>query len=238
MPQPPEKLPHRSITEFVPGPASAAMVSLSQAILAPLDALAKGQVHAARSFLSFLLQIGYPHQPYKGEGEADSPVGGGAPPEESAGKSDVPYSMKFRLEQPDGTGQKKFMEVSIPTLALVPLQPLGIESADYSVELVIKEIDHHRQMQLSEEKALRLEKTPTGVDTDDSLKHQPRPWYLVSDPVSLRGTLSDPGGDGQTQRQASIKVNVKITRSPTPTGLSKLLTAMTQSLEMTESERP
>ena len=42
-------------------PASLSEISLSQAILAPLDALFKAQVHAARSFLNLLLQIGYPH---------------------------------------------------------------------------------------------------------------------------------------------------------------------------------
>lgn len=214
-------------TDFVPGPAAETLVSLSQAILAPLDALAKGQVHAARSFLNFLLQIGYPHRPLT----ADKDEIGTEP---SATTDDLAYQMTFRLEQPGSTPQEQqVVEFAIPALALVPMQPLGIESADYSIELVIREIDHHRQIQISEDANLQHEHPAAGVKPDPTRKHEPRPWYLVSDPVSIRGTLSDPGDNSRKDRQASIKVNVKVARVPTPEGLAKLLTAMTQNVTVT-----
>jgi hypothetical protein len=214
-----ENDPSKKITEFEPGPASKAMISLSQAILAPLDALAKAQVHAARSFLNFLLQMGYPHQVYRGKKQADG--------------DGISYSMKFRVEQDaeDGKG-KKIVDLSIPALALVPTQPLGIESAEYNLQFVIHEIDYHRQIQASEEEQLKKE----GRAGEDGRKHEPRPWYLVSDPISVRGTLSDPGGDGKARQQASIQVNVKVSRSPTPAGLAKILSAMTQAAGLKEPE--
>lgn len=53
----------------MPGPAADAVISSSQAILAPLDVIAKPQVHAARSFLNFVVQIGYPHVPVGHDGK-------------------------------------------------------------------------------------------------------------------------------------------------------------------------
>lgn len=208
-------------TPFRPDYASNAMVSLSQAILAPLDALAKAQVHAARSFLNFVLQIGYPHIPVTEEGR---PI-----------KTDGPcYTQTFRLEQrtgKDGGDGRQTIELTIPTLALVPLHPMGIESADYNIELVIREVARHRQIQVSEKSKLRTESE--NADTSEAMPqgeapHEPRPWYLVDEPISIRGNLSDPGGTGETAKLASIKVNVKVARSQTPAGLAKLLSTMTQ----------
>src|SRR3569833_22533 len=50
------------VQDFEEGPAAQAMVSLSQALLAPLDSIFKAQIHAARSFLNLLLQLGYGHR--------------------------------------------------------------------------------------------------------------------------------------------------------------------------------
>ncbi len=38
--------------EFKPGPAASTVISLSQILLAPLNAIFKAQVHAARSFVN------------------------------------------------------------------------------------------------------------------------------------------------------------------------------------------
>jgi hypothetical protein len=43
------------------GPDSKAIVSLSQVLLDPLDAIFKAQIHSAPSFLSLALRVGYPH---------------------------------------------------------------------------------------------------------------------------------------------------------------------------------
>src|SRR3569833_3922135 len=59
--------------DFEEGPAAQAMVSLSQALLAPLDSIFKAQIHAARSFLNLLLQLGYGHRPVNREGMANPP---------------------------------------------------------------------------------------------------------------------------------------------------------------------
>lgn len=201
---------------FVPGPAAGAVVSLSQAILAPLDALAKAQVHAARSFLNFVMQIGYPHRT-----EGASPNDG-----------EALYCQDFQVEQvslnSQGQAERKQLNLRVPTLALVPLQPLNIESAQFSVELVISDIEPHQQMQSSEVEALKTE--PQTFDRPPT--SQPRPWYLVSEPLSIRGTLTHPGDGKAQERNASIKIDVTVKSGPTPAGLAKLLTSLTQASEL------
>lgn len=202
-------------------------MSLSQAILAPLDALAKAQVHAARSFLNFVLQIGYPHRAVGTMPDGDEAM----------------YSQKFQLEQTTlneaGEAEHKALTLTLPTLALVPLQPLGIESAKYEVELVVRELDHHQQIQSSELTEVSKE-APVMGSRGEAIKTtaQPRPWFLVAEPISVRGTLSNPGGDGTREKMASIKVQVELKCAPTPAGLAKLLSTMTQVSSLSETVRP
>src|SRR5260221_13013910 len=86
----------KSAPEFQPGEADESVVSLSQMILAPLDAIFKAQVHAARSFLNFVLQLSYPHREDGTPGAAQS----GQTP---SGEPDCIYSVDF------------VQEVSMPT---------------------------------------------------------------------------------------------------------------------------
>lgn len=226
----------RESAEFVPGSASDSVVSLSQAILAPLDAISKAQIHAARSFLNFVLQIGYPHRPWRG-GAEDAQAGGAAEEDNrgDAGAGEPMYAQRFVFEQAvsdaGGAPTRRTVEVSVPTLALVPVQPLGIDKAQYDIELVISHVERHRQIQASEQAALKREAPaqPAAGGGEGAAAHQPRPWYLVPDPISVRGTLSDPGGaETGNQRQASVRVHVEVKSVDVPAGLSKLIGAMTQ----------
>jgi hypothetical protein len=200
--------------KFLPGPAAEAVVSLSQAILGPLDALAKAQVHAARSFLNFVLQLGYPHLPWKQDSNS-----------QEQRPDDRMYVQSFKFDQTDAAGKPQTYSVDIPALALVPLQPLTIEKATFDLELVVSYVGHHQQIQSSEREAVAQEAASAGASSAPTS----RPWYLVSEPVSIRGTLSDPGrnSDGSSN-QSTVKVHVELARCPTPEGLSKLLSAMTQ----------
>lgn len=209
--------------DFKPGPAATSVLSLSQAILAPLDAISKAQVHAARSFLNFVLQIAFPHSP-----DASDAIDAvkSAPPDQM-------YLQTFRVKSGDAEGV-----VSIPALALIPVQPLSIEKAQFDLELVVEALDYHRQMQVSEEVELRKEQGEKEA-LKEGKPHAPRKWYLVSEPVSVRGTLSDPGGSGSsTSRKATIKVHVEIGRSDIPAGLAKILSSATQLASSTDTIQP
>jgi hypothetical protein len=199
-------------------PASLAEISLSQAILAPLDALFKAQVHAARSFLNLLLQIGYPHVELDKDGN----------PVKTGSDENSVYTQDFAFNDQDGN----HMQVSIPSLALVPIAPLTIENASFKLNFKVENNDVHSQIQASEKNTTDAERSKnTGWDENN------RPWYLVKDPVSFRGNVSPPASDRTESSQSSssiINIEINLCRQPLPSGLDKLLTALQQSSKVTQ----
>lgn len=192
--------------KFEPGYAAETPVSLSQALLAPLDAIFKAQIHAARSFLSLLLQVGYPHQSLDEEGKPK--IEGG-----------TPYNQDFFYEL-EVNGIKEIRKVSIPALALVPVAPLAVENATFNLEMKTEYVTYHKQMQDSE---------TTSIGNEQKYDEKKRPWYLVSEPISIRGTLSPSGpAEPQTGKASTIQIQVRVGRVPMPSGLDKLLTSLTQ----------
>ena len=107
-------------------PAEDRPVSLSQAILAPLDAIFKAQVHAARSFLNLLLQIGYPHQPVDENGD----------PIDASPQDKTPYELEFQYDV-SADGKTEHHSVKVPALALVPIAPIAVDTASFQFALRI-----------------------------------------------------------------------------------------------------
>lgn len=190
---------------FSGGSAATQPVSLSQTLLAPLDAIFKAQIHAARSFLNLLLQIGYPHVPLDKDGHK-------VPHMDSR-----PYTQDFFYDA-NINGQPEPHKISIPSLALLPITPLTIESANIKLEMNVTHVLKHHQIQQSEQQTLSQEQ---------QYSREARPWFLVQDPISIRGTLAPSGADKQSQ--AAIQIEVKVGKVPMPAGLDKLLTHLTQS---------
>lgn len=189
-------------------------ISLSQAILSPLDAIFKAQLHGARSFLNLLLQLGYRGNEEKPGDEAVSKK-----------KADgTPFYVTFNSETMVDGKPKKF-KVTVPALSLIPIQPIAINSAEYELELTVRSLFHHSQTQRSRK----------ADDTPETAKD--RPWYLVSEPVSIRGVLASSGepdiptdgmGKRERYRESAVKVKVHVEKAPVPAGLSKLLTSLTE----------
>ena len=209
------KAPAANVSE----PASISVISLSQAILAPMDALFKAQVHAARSFLNLLLQIGYPNVELDENGK----------PVATSQESKAMYTQDFYLTDPDGNE----MKVSIPSLALVPITPLTIDNASFKLNFKVENHDAHEQMQESEKKTTDAEKANnTGWD------EKKRPWYLVKEPVSFKGSVAPSAHDTASSSQSSastINIEINLCRQPLPAGLDKLLTSLQQSSKITHT---
>lgn len=198
-------------------PAAISTISLSQALLAPLDAIFQAQIHAARSFLNMLLQIGYPHEAVDEKGKVKAAGGAVA----DADDKHRPYNQEFYYDV-DVDGNKEQHKVSIPALALVPVAPLAIEAATFKLEMRVDCTVPHTQIQDSESEAVSGE---TGFDKSK------RPWFLVSKPVSIMGNVAPPKGDeAKSASQApSISIEIKVGKTSMPSGLDKLLTFLTQS---------
>jgi hypothetical protein len=198
-----------------PVPAANRPVSLSQALLAPLDAIFKAQLHAARSFLNLLLQIGYPHQPVDKDGE----------PIEGAPENKTPYELAFQYDV-TVDGKVEHHQVKIPALALVPIAPIAVDTASFRFALRVQQIAPHKQIQASEAAAVTKESV-AGFSRDK------RPWYLVEDPVSILGTFAPAPAPADAPQaadasQAVIQIEVNLGRIPTPAGLARLLTSLGQ----------
>jgi len=121
--------PPQEPEELEGGRASEEDISLEQALLAPLDAILKAQLHSARSFLNLLLQLGYPHD------------------ESNEGK---PYELQFKQDlEIDGEVHEQIIRV--PALSLVPIAPLAVNQAEFQLEMAVRKISRHAQMRSSAE---------------------------------------------------------------------------------------
>ena len=193
-------------------PGAASEISLSQAILAPLDALFKAQVHSARSFLNLLLQIGYPHVPLDPDGN----------PDKAQLKSESFYTQDF--DYTDDEGHK--VTISMPSLALIPIAPLSIDNASFKFNFNVQSTSSHSQIQSSEKETVQKE---AGYAKDK------RPWYLVDEPQSFKGTVAPSANEtsSSSQSQSSvINIEINLSKQPLPSGLDKLLTALQQSTKV------
>lgn len=203
--------------EFTAGPASKSQVSLSQALLAPLDAIFKAQVHAARSFLSLILQLGYKHQKLKEDGS----------PEKEGG--DTPYMLDFPHEI-EVDGERKRQVIRVPALSVIPISPLAVKEGEFKFTMSVKHIERHSQMQKSKSE---------DVKKDLGLSRHDRPWYLVDDPISVRGTFAprdiSPEESG-VSREATIDIAVRVGAIKMPAGLDRFLSSLNQISEVVDEK--
>lgn len=239
-----------------PTNAANSKLSLSAAILAPLNSIFEAQVQSARAFLNFILQLGFKEKPspgqldsaeeqLKADGQwtdetseyftslrnvhslkselvalkAKSPLSDddknriGEINQQLAeiGHDEDAHMQSFRYKDGQGT----FHEIQIPALALIPIKPLSIESADYEFSMSIDSAyENYGQHQ------------KTSVVKDD------RPWFFIK-PKRFTGSISSKESE---QTQSTVKVKVHLESSPIPQGLSSLLVSLTQSGRTTSDE--
>jgi hypothetical protein len=194
-------------------------LSLSQAILAPLDSIYQAQIHGARSFLNMLLQIGYPHVPEN------------VPVDEL--KKYKPYPMDFNFLRKEEDGSEKSYKVSIPALALVPINSLAIDYAEIKFGMKIKSAEKFQQIQESEEEATKKD----SGSSNNKVNAYKRKWNLVKDPISLKGEIAPSQYSGERSSDTNIDIQIKLSKMPIPAGLEKLLTTLTNTAFIEEDKK-
>ena len=196
------------------------ILSLSAAMLAPLNAIFEAQVHAARAFLNFLLQMGFKHS-YEDDisflkdkkkltkdteelKKIDQEIDrlSTRPQEEGEDLSEM-YEQVFTYV--DENNQKKSIRIS--NLALIPVRPLAVESANFKFSMSVEEVIEHNQMRKS------------------VLSDLPRPWYLI-DPKEIKGKIQSGGSKAQS---TAIEIEISVSSTPLPEGLADLLSSLTHS---------
>lgn len=211
-------------------------ISLSAALLAPINSIFEAQIHSARAFLNFILQMGFRHQPTPDELEGNEKL-----QNEQKQKEEGKESIRKLLKKKQQTGAltkdeiAKLKELSInygdlyhqsidfidqngndiflgiPNLALLPIKPLAINEAEFTYQFAVA----------SEDKAYKQMGAALKKDED-------RPWFLIKEPKSIRGSFTT---SNEKSMERSIKINVKVGSTEIPYGLEKLLVHLTNSME-------
>jgi len=213
-------------------------ITLSAALLAPLNAIFEAQVHAARAFLNFVLQMGFRHkyseseiaelrkEPAKNKeiiNEIDREIDAKKRISELEQKGTLTVKEGNELQrlkiQWDDLRMQKFdyfddkgnvSSFFIPNLAILPIKPLGVENANFKFELNVKKFtEDFNQMG-----------TVKGASGD-------RPWYLIK-PKRISGEFGKSEGN-----EKSIKIEVNVGTTDMPYGLDKLLTSLTNNVNVT-----
>ena len=212
-------------------------ITLSAALLAPLNAIFEAQVHAARAFLSFILQMGFRYQySEKEKDELKKDPGKNKEILDEIEAVDVAKKRILELESKDTLTVKETKElwalkvewdelrmqkfdyfddkgnptsIYIPNLAILPIKPLGVENANFKFELNVKKFtEDYNQMG-----------TVKGASGE-------RPWFLIK-PKRIRGEFGKSEGN-----EKSIKIEVNVSTTDMPYGLDKLLTSLTSNVNV------
>lgn len=219
-------------------PAVTTDLSLSAALLAPLNAIFEAQVHAARSFLSFILQMGFRHKYSKDEIEklkqdeiANKEILDNISQEEAARvrieelrklkkggtiSEENLTELKMLVNQWDDIYSQDFIHVDDQgnenwvTIPNLALIPVKPLSIDTASFKFDMSIN-------SSYETYDTIRSSANVDSD-------RPWFLIK-PKRLTGSIV-PKNSSASQSSISIEINVKCTEMPY--GLNKLLTMMTE----------
>lgn len=235
-------------------------LSLSQAILAPLDAIFKAQIHAGRSYINMLWQMAYPHLPVDSKGRQipfrDAYRADGSyiyedsdgflfTIDDAGNKQPAPY-----LSDEDKT--KNRVNLFMPYQFPMSFQAMnGDELKEYvmqipaiamvpSTPLGIDEANINFEMAISrveDHKQLRSSETKnfSAASEGDGYSDTKRPWYLVDRPKSIVGNISS-GSSSSTD--SKIGITIKLTKSPVPAALEKSLTMLTQAIFIKENNKP
>lgn len=216
-------------------------ISLSAALLAPINSIFEAQIHSARAFLNFILQMGFRHQPSPEEKDADDAIKA-KEDEREIKKKRISELLKERSQNGGVLSSEKISELKelntkygdlyyqsidfidqtgnqfllgVPNLALLPIKPLAISEADFSYEFAVSsESSNYDQMGAAIENA-------KGKD-------EKRPWFLIKEPKSLQGHFTT---RKEESSERSIKINVKVASTEVPYGLEKLLVHLTNNIE-------
>lgn len=224
-------------------------ISLSAAVLAPLNAIFEAQIHSARAFLNFVLQMGFRHQytdaektklrqqlevldPASEHRQQLETILADIARAEEATKEIEPITHKVQrgealTEHEDfrwreyhrGHGELyqqclKYIDnrglqrtINIPNLALLPVQPLSIDSAKFNFEMHVSDASGvYDQM-----------------GSVPGLEGIGRPWYLVK-PKSIRGDITTAK---TSESSKTIKIELNVKSGDMPYGLHKFLSSLT-----------
>lgn len=226
------------------------IVTLSEALLAPINSIFEAQIHAARAFLSFLLQMGFRHR-YTEEDksylraedtEENRRILQQIQQEEDDKQTMSNLRTRLReLESLDSPTRAEETEKTDVRARLKELQikwsPLYNQLIDYVDQdgidrrliipnlslLPIKPLGIHQANFKYELRVTDSVKTEPAIKTAGT--NPKRPWFLV-DPKSIEGEFGS-GTKKEDSTDKSIKIEITVGTMDMPYGLHKLISSLT-----------
>ncbi|MFT7151160.1 MAG: hypothetical protein ACI82Q_003037 [Nonlabens sp.] len=226
-------------------------ITLSSALLAPLGSIFEAQVHAARSFLNFLLKMGFKHK-YTAEDlnrikkDAEDPTS--STQEQSKQVIDKQAEMAAAKEEIEQL-RKKSVDGQLTQEELSKLKELNVKSSDLFVQNIDYIDQQGNEMMVSIPNLALLPIKPLSIlEADISYEFQvketkkwstkddgdsERPWFLIKEPKSIRGHFAP---RKEESSDSTIKVSMKIGTTEMPHGLEKLMVHLTNSIESIDKQ--
>ncbi len=214
-------------------------ITLSAALLAPLNSIFEAQIHAARAFLNFILQMGFRHKYSEAEIEAlkKSPANNAQTlkeiEEEATAKSRITVLENLKSQKGELSKEESeelwHLKTKWDDLYFQQFNYMdgnGNSSSIFIPNLALLPIkplavDNARfKFNLnvtSNSSEFNQMGTTTGAETK-------RPWYLIN-PKSVRGEFAK----GESSEK-TIQVEVSVSATEMPYGLDKLLTSLTNNV--------
>ena len=231
------------------------LLSLSSALLAPVNSIFEAQIHAARAFLNFIFQMGFRHQ----AGEKEKEEWNANPEkytdelEELKARENAKLKINALNEKRKGGSELTDEEVEELKRLLVEHGDLYQQSFDFmdnsgnmfSVNvpnlallpirpLAIQEAEFSYNFMVKNSETKNYEQNPTRkllkktTEKDEPTKS---PWFLIKEPKSIQGHFVEKGEEERSSA-AAIKVNIKIGNTEMPYGLEKLIVHLTNSVDI------
>ncbi len=247
-----ENTPQNSPDENMPE------ITLSSALLAPLGSIFEAQIHSARSFLNFLLQMGFRHQ-YTEEEKEDLEENN---PEEY---STIIEGEEGRKEIQEILKKKRDLEAdnqTLPRSDVQRLKELNAKHGNLFSQIIEYYDDAGNEMMLNIPNLALLPVKPLSINeaefsyefevsktkewtnrqgenwVKEDKKGSSRPWYLIKEPKSLRGRIGAKKvkSKEETESSSAISIRMKIGTTEMPYGLEKLMVHLTNSSEVIETK--
>lgn len=236
-------------------------LSLSAALLAPLNSIFEAQIHSARAFLNFILQMGFRHHYTKEETEQLEKLKKNFPPEfTQEDRKDVNDALAWikKKEEADKNIKPILDKAAEPDTALSEKE--NEQVANYMREYgdlhqqCISYVDGNGKprkifipnLALLPVQPMNIEnakftyemyvaeesKTFDQMGTVKGLATVKRPWYLIN-PKSIRGSITSENASSSSK---TIKIEMNVKSGNMPYGLHKLLVALTNVAEVTDDK--
>ena len=227
-------------------------ISLSSALLAPVNSIFEAQIHAARAFLNFIFQMGFRHQVSSKKRklwESDK--------EKYKEELNELHEQENARVEINKLNQKRKQGTELTETEINKLKNLTAEYGDlyqqsfdfidnsgnqFAVNipnlallpirpLAIHEAEFSYEFMVQNSAIKKYDQNPTIKEKEKDDKPEDSPWFLIKEPKSIQGYFAEKSENASMDSKA-IKVNIKIGNTEMPYGLEKLIVHLTNSVDI------